>query len=267
MGKCLIIKGADFSLNGINNHSNEVELVVNGTYGFQKTMLDGTTSVVTIGESGTYNLGRNYKELNFGSETATRENVTGIKVRNIYPLESVGLSRCSSLSIIDLSEMTPNPSACNLGFYETRFSSLSLPSSPIKATIIQSMFYKAMATNAVNILDLKSIDVSNTSNANTAFFYCGARRIDISTWDTSHWDRCAGLFQSSIYLQELNMDNCELSQITAASYRSNVFASCQSLQKITVANCSQATKSWLIARLAEAGYTFTESSAGVLTKS
>lgn len=109
-------------------------------------------------------------------------------------------------------------------------------------------------------------------NFRNLFFDAGCVEADCSSLTII--TNCEGMFSyesphMSNMIKKINLANADFSSINnsdTALYK-NMFKNNNKLTEIIVTNCNTASKTFLINRLADAGFTFTESTPGVLTKS
>lgn len=117
--------------------------------------------------------------------------------------------------------------------------------------------------------NLQSVDVSmlNTigvSSMARIFWLCAnITNIDLSSWDFDSVTNTYQMFANDPLLISIDLSNFNSANI---SNYEDMFISDDSLSKIIVKNCNATTKTWLIARLADSKFFFTESTSGLLTK-
>ena len=110
------------------------------------------------------------------------------------------------------------------------------------------------------------------SNFKNLFFSTGCTEVDCSSLTII--TNCNNMFgYDSTYvvkmIKKINLANADFSLIDESDtdLYANMFKNDNQLTEIIVTNCNAASKTFLINRLADAGFTFTESTPGVLTKS
>ena len=88
--------------------------------------------------------------------------------------------------------------------------------------------------NPLNELDLTRWDMSNVTNAQYVFSYCGVKHLNISGWSFSSSMTSLNYFCPNTSIDTINMSNCNTSKITDFSY---CFYNSSKLTSIDITGC------------------------------
>lgn len=97
-------------------------------------------------------------------------------------------------------------------------------------------------------VDFGEVDLSLASVYNSMFAYCQLTKIDLSKWTFNNSaTHVISMFSNTPNLIELHLDNWN----AKPNFNSTMFANTPNLAKVFVSNCTNESKTWLIARLNE----------------
>lgn len=157
---------------------------------------------------------------------------------------------CRSLTSLDVSNF--NTSACtDMEYMFTACSGLtSLDVTSFDTSHVTNMRYMFYECKSLTSLDLSNFSTSACTNMRYMFYYCsGLTSLDLSSFNTSACEGMSGMFGNCTNLQALNLSSFDFSNV---AHYYDMFQNCTSLRTIY---CSSYNKSWIQARIAEAGLT------------
>lgn len=306
MGKMLIVKGADFSKNGILEFWGATLNVV-GRYAFRII----NTLPTSEGDAGTNSkqilversqeipLTEIYKGFMFGKNNIDGDTYTNtmssIRLKIKSPLQTANsMFLNTTAESIDLSEVLfSNDANGDFAFKNAKIKSIYLPSGfPIGS----QCFSGAKFDNVLDISDsvLKGRLSGYGSNAdevksdlNVTCYTLIAKNINLKNNTSGVTNFNQIFFNSRIQKIDLSGWDVSESEYFASTFQgwtgktlildgwdlstpktnySGMFLGCNYLTEISVKGCNSATKNFLIARLSDVGFTFVESVEGLLTK-
>lgn len=256
MGTRLIIPHADFSQNGLPLEKNIVFLLGAGEIARVLMGCSGTAYQPVTAPAGAV------EEVVYNQELASQ--YYGYNIPN-------GITTLSSVLSV-----TSDSATVNKGVKEIIFNNLSNEmlartcmrcygpeSVSVKNTTITSTEgnFSAFAANSriEGSIDLSGITYRNQVVKCDAMFNGAARTKRIYIPNMYRISRGNAMFNTCSVLEFIDMSNCSFeTYVYNASKHENMFANCPKLGTIKVAGCTSDFKTFIIARLSDAGYTFVE---------
>lgn len=291
MGKSLLIKGADFSVNGmkVNNVVN-VELATGGTnpyvFFFLPTpftyienvntdpTLPGDAVTKSVNQDSAVDIEGNFNAFGFGRVSGDSTYKTIKKISAAYSSQlSDAYACCRGLFAdeIDLRGLSFSPGIVSSGMFAlASVSTLKMPDMEVASA--RNMFYNFCHSHRDADIDFSFLK-KVTSDLTSMFSYLKCRTAIFKNMDTSSatvfnsafiycqmeevdlstWTFAAATHVISMFSTCPNLKTIHLDSLSKTiSYYTNMFASCPALTTVYVTNCSSAVKTWLIARLNEA---------------
>lgn len=256
MGTRIIIPNADFSKNGLPLEKNIVFLLGAGETARVLMGCQGTAYQPEIAPEGTV------EEIAYNQDVVSK--YYGYNIPN-------GITTLSSVLSV-----TSDSATTNTGIKEIIFNNLSdtmLPRICMRCYNAKSVTvnntsitategdFTAFAANSriEGTIDLSGVTYKNSVTKCDAAFNGAARTKQIYIPNIYRISRANAMFSTCSVLEFIDMSNCSFeSYVYNASKHENMFANCPKLATIKVANCTNDFKTFIIARLSDAGYTFVE---------
>lgn len=256
MGMRIIIPNADFSRNGLPLEKNIVFLLGAGKtarvlMGCQGTQYQPETAPEGTVEEIVYNqdVVSNYYGFNIPNGITTLSSV--LSVTSDSATVNTGIKE---IIFNNLSE-TMLVSICRrcYGPVSVKFNGIKL------SDTVGHLESLAANSRIGGSIDLSGITYNNQVTNCAGTFYGAARTKQIYIPNMYRISNSSGMFNTCSALEYIDMSNCSFDSYTyVASKHENMFANCPKLNTIKVASCTSECKTFLIARLSDAGYTFVE---------
>lgn len=256
MGTRIIIPNADFSKNGMPLEKNIVFLL--GA---------GETARILMGCQNT----------NYQPETAPEGTVEEIVYNQDVVSNYYGYNIPDSITTLSsVLSVTSDTATVNTGIKEIIFNNLS--ETMLKGLCWRCYYPKSISINNTSVtsttadfsnfaantriegtIDLSGITYKNQVVNAGGMFQGAARTKQIYIPNMYRISYANSMFNTCLVLEFIDMSNCSFESYTYnAGKHGNMFANCPKLNTIKVAGCTSECKTFLIARLSDAGYTFVE---------